>query len=169
MIRRQLPALSPLTAGALLAGALPRGTSGRLTELLQQRYRSHHVVLTDSGTGALTLALAAAIAGRPAPLIALPAYGCYDLATAALGVGGGVVLYDVDPDTLSPALGSLERALDRKPHAVIAAHWYGVPFDTEALSRRVTDAGAVLVEDAAQAFGASVDGRACGAIARWEF
>jgi len=151
---------------ALVSGALwgPGDPTLDLTMTLRQRYGSQAVSLWDSGTSALTSALALVSAGPPA-VVSLPAYGCYDLATAALGAGADVVLYDLDPETLAPEPASFARALERKPDAAVVAYLYGVPFDTPAFARQASAAGVMLVEDAAQAFGATIAGKPCGAVA----
>jgi perosamine synthetase len=167
--RRQLPARSPLPlravaagAAALVVGAGPARAS--VAALLARAYGGDDVLLTDSGTGALTLAIRGSLASAsPAP-VALPAYGCYDLATAADGAGVPVVLYDLDPATLAPHLPSLDRALARGARAVVLAHWYGVPADPDPVRIAAQSAGAILVEDAAQGAGATWHGRPLGSV-----
>ena len=91
MIGRHVPpAYSPLTIQALVGGLLssPRsGDSEQLLAAVRRRYHRDRVVLCDSGTTALALALEVGIDSAPNPLVALPAYGCYDLATAAMAIG----------------------------------------------------------------------------------
>jgi dTDP-4-amino-4,6-dideoxygalactose transaminase len=76
---------SPIGLAALLAGAgglLAGGTArDRVERLLRESYLPSGLLLTDSGTTALHLALRLAVAERPGP-VALPAYCCYDIATA---------------------------------------------------------------------------------------
>ena len=166
-LRRLPPAHSPLPAGALFAGV--RGALGlrddrrRVDELIRRDLGSRDLATTCSGTAALTLALAHDGPRRPEAPVALPAYGCFDLATAADGADRRVVLYDVDAATLQPEPGSFARALAARPSSVVVAHLFGVPVDVPALAARVADAGALLVEDAAQGGGARVRGRAAGA------
>jgi perosamine synthetase len=167
-LRRQLPAWSPITLAALGAGLRAALSGAGARETLSARIRSTYgcseVVLTDSGTSALAMAFRVA-AGDPTPVrVALPAYGCFDLMTAADAVQAEVVLYDLDPATLAPDLESLRAALRHGPHAVVIAHWYGVPVDLGPLRQEVAGAGAVLVEDAAQGVGASVRGRPVGSF-----
>lgn len=108
------------------------------------------------------LAIKAAV--PPGGAIALPAWGCYDLATAAAGAGARVVLYDVEPATLAPDFASLQRALTHGARAVVVAHFYGVPVDMEAVTRNAAAAGAIIIEDAAQAIGATWQGRPAGTV-----
>lgn len=168
MLRRQLPAWSPITLGALGAGfrAALSGADAREALAAQIRgvYGSSEVILTDSGTSALALAIRAAAGKVKPPRAALPAYGCFDLMTAADAVGAEVVLYDLDPATLSPDPDSLRAALRHGPHSVVVAHWWGLPVDGEVIRGSVHSAGAVLIEDAAQGVGASVGGRPVGSL-----
>lgn len=122
-------------------------------------------MLVESGTQALTLALSLAVAGsgRP-PRVALPAFGCFDLASAAVGADADVMVYDIDPATLSPDLISLERVLRSGVDAVVVAHLYGVPADWNALKTVVGAAGALLIEDAAQGHGGTLDGHPLGSL-----
>jgi len=132
--------------------------------MLASAYGSDDVLLTDSGTSALTLAIHASLAGRPGASVALPAYGCYDLATAADGAGSPVVLYDLDPATLAPDAASLGRALERGARAVVLVHLYGVPVDPEPVRAATEAAGALVIEDAAQGAGAAWCGRPLGSF-----
>ncbi len=169
MPRRVPPVYSPISARALWRGfraALSPAAAARaraeLDEWVRQTYRPAEWLWTDSGTSALTLALRIAkAAGRRR--VALPAYGCYDLATACDGAGVEVALYDVDPETLGPDWGSLEQVLDGGADILLVAHLYGLPVDLGRATRLASRFGAVLVEDAAQGVGASWAGRPLGA------
>lgn len=165
--RHQAPVHSPLSAAALLAGAraaLSRnGVAARaeheVIRLLRERYAPKSVLLTDSGTTALTAAMLGVAAtgrdGTRAP-VALPAYGCYDLATAADGAGVPVLLYDLDPYTLAPDLEQVRATLREGAAAIVVVHLYGHPVDLSAVNGLAAEAGAVVIEDAAQAAGATV-------------
>jgi len=170
--RFQPPARSPLSTAALLAGVraaasrngVVHRTAERLVGLIRARYAPRKVLLTDSGTTALTAALRAVLDSRPGAPVALPAYSCYDLATVADGAGAPVLLYDVDPHTLAPDLTQVRAALSRGAAAIIVAHLYGYPVDVAAVARLAAGTGAVVIEDAAQAAGATLHGRAAGSL-----
>lgn len=162
------PARSPLDLrslgaglGALLGGRDdPRaGLAGRLAE----RYGARDVRLTDSGTTALRLAIAGSLGGRGG-FVALPAFACYDIATAAIGAGATVRLYDIDPDTLAPDPRSLDRLLDEGATAVVVAHLFGQPAPVDRIAARCEAAGSVLIEDAAQEAGGRIAGRRLGSF-----
>jgi len=166
-LRAQPPVRSPLTLGAIAAGiraAAGGGATQRAAgiQAITERYAASAVALTDSGTTALALAFRLAAALRPGRPVLLPAWGCYDLATAADSADLPVAFYDIDPGTLGPAWQSLERALGLEPAAAVAAHFYGVPVDWRRFARLTSSAGAVPIEDAAQGAGGSASGRPLG-------
>jgi dTDP-4-amino-4,6-dideoxygalactose transaminase len=146
-----------------LAGALSSGHESEIASRVMSHWGSQDVLLTDSGTSALTLAIQLSAAGEKA-VVAMPAYACYDLATAADGANANVVLYDVNPRTLAPEPASLARALARSPTALVAVHLYGIPVDTSVLEPAAESNGALLIEDAAQAIGAMHVGRPLGSF-----
>jgi dTDP-4-amino-4,6-dideoxygalactose transaminase len=165
--RHQLPAYSPLPLRALIAGAVAVGAPGRLAALARRlagHFGARDVVLTDGGTSALALALEAAWQASGQRPVALPAFGCYDIATAAAGAGVPVLLYDIDPATLGPEPESLRRALRRGAGTVALAHLYGVPVDVRRVRQLIGGEEVLLVEDAAQGAGACVEGRPAGAV-----
>ena len=168
--RHQVPVRSPLSAGAIVAGARAAMGNGRseaaverLQALLTRRYAPRAALLTDSGTTALRAALVGALG--PGVAVALPAFACYDLVTAANGAGVPVVLYDTDPHTLAPDLSSLRVALRRNVGAIVIVHLYGYPVDLTDVNALAADAGAVVIEDAAQGAGGTLHDRPLGAQA----
>jgi len=169
VLRHQLAVYSPvsLRAGVRAAGdALSRRPDPRnvlLAELLRD-YAAGAGVLCGSGTQALQLALAEARGRCGDAPVALPAFTCYDVAAAAVGAGVRVALYDVDPDTLSPDLDSLDRVLAAGAGAVVAGPLYGVPPDWDAVRGLSDRYGALLIEDAAQGHGAAWRGRPLGSL-----
>lgn len=161
------PTWSPLTARAVLGARRSAAEAVEdqrgLRALLTERHGARDVLLTDSGTSALRLALTAATRRAGASrLVALPSWSCYDLATAADGADVEVVLYDLDPDTLGPDWAALDAALVHRPAAVVVVHPFGVPVSIAEVRRRAAASGAVIIEDAAQAVSAELDGRSAG-------
>lgn len=165
MLRHQLPVRSPVTLRTLGAGLLPgHRAPEELAGRIREEYGATEVLLTASGTVALALAFRASAPDGDGPVrVALPAWGCPDLMTAADAAEAGVLLYDLDPGTLAPDRESLRRALGEAPHAVVVAHWFGLPVPLAEIRREVEGSGAALIDDAAQAVGAVVAGRPAGA------
>ncbi len=163
---RQLPVYSPVTFRSLWAGLA--GASGRgepiqqLRELLVREYGCDALLLLDSGTSALRLAIEGALAETGSDIVALPAYCCFDVATAAVGADAKVALYDVRPETLGPDFESLRAALDAGARAVVVAHLYGIPVDLDRSRDLATEYDAILIEDAAQGAGGSWRDRPLG-------
>ncbi|UCG85492.1 MAG: DegT/DnrJ/EryC1/StrS aminotransferase family protein [Gemmatimonadota bacterium] len=141
-----------------------REATAMVRNLIAAKFGARDVLLTDSGTAALTLAIRALCRSRPKPLVALPAYGCYDIATAAEGADVEVVLYDLDPRTLGPDAGSLIAALEQRPAAVVLAHLYGIPIDIDPVVELCGRYGVSVIEDAAQGHGAQYGGVPLGAF-----
>lgn len=133
-----------------------------LSDALRAQYAAREAVLTASGTEALTLALRLAVARRPGKPVLLPGFACYDLVSAAVGAGAPVRLYDLDPHTLTPDAASLEASLVGGAAALVVAHLFGVPVPLDAMREAADGAGALLIEDAAQAVGGRWDGRPLG-------
>lgn len=168
--RRPPPVHSPVSPRALAAGwaaAFGLGdpaSTQRLNTELQRRYSADTVVLMDSGTSALAVAIAAALRSRPGAPVALPAYGCYDIATAAAAANATVLLYDINPSTLGPDWPSLERAVAAGAGAVVVAYLFGFPVDMARVDALCGATGALVIEDAAQGSGGKWNGVPLGAI-----
>ncbi len=165
------PVQSPITAAALLRGlrSLPGGGAAKQAEKdvgawLAATFAPRRWHLVDSGTSALRLALQHAVAASGKRRIALPAYGCYDLATACDGAEVEVVLYDIDPATLGPEWSSYQAALATNPVAVVLVHLYGVPVDLDRALALASASGVRVIEDAAQGAGGSWAGKPLGSF-----
>jgi perosamine synthetase len=166
--RQLAPVRSPvsplsLPAGIAAACGLHFSDHQELMDTLRRRYGAVDVLLTDSGTSALILALQALV--PRGGIVAYPAYGCIDLTTAALGAGVTVRLYDVDPMTLSPNLDSVRDAIKRGVDAVVVAHLFGYPADVIGVQRIAAEHGIPVIEDAAQGAGGSLAGKSLGSLA----
>ncbi|HVE83114.1 MAG TPA: DegT/DnrJ/EryC1/StrS family aminotransferase [Myxococcales bacterium] len=119
-----------------------------------------HCVGVANGTDAIELVLRAADVG-PGDEVLLPANTFIATALAVSRAGARPVLVDVEPRTqlLDPARAAERRTSRTK--AVIAVHLYGQMAPVEALQRAVP--GLTLIEDAAQAQGATRNGAGIGA------
>lgn len=163
-LRRQLPVRSPLPLAACLDACAPGNASADVAAALAALYDAAGVRLTDSGTSALALAMQLALSRRPDGYCALPAFGCFDLASAALAAGIRVALYDVEPRTLAPRVDSLEPLITDACAAVVLVHHYGVPAATAEWRSLTTAVGTMLIEDAAQAAGSFAGGERTGRV-----
>lgn len=163
MWRRLPPAYSPLTCAAALAGWGHDDPRETVAARIAAWSGAGAIALTDSGTSALALALRASAAARGGRPCALPGYGCFDLVTAAAAAGVRAIPYDLDPTTLQPDPASLERAIAEGVSSVVIVHLYGIPVPLAPWRPRIAQAGAFLIEDAAQGAGGHAEGIALGA------
>src|ERR1041385_1629764 len=98
ILRRQLPAWSPVTARALGAALRPSAEAlSRIERRIAEEYQASSVILVESGTVALALGFLASAPEGHRPRIGLPAWGCFDLMTAADTVDAEGFLNDLDP------------------------------------------------------------------------
>jgi dTDP-4-amino-4,6-dideoxygalactose transaminase len=119
-----------------------------------------HVVGLNSGTDALMLALWAAGVGKGDEVITSP-ISFVATTGAIVHVGARPVYVDVgDDQNLDPA--RIEAALTPRTRAIVPVHWCGRVADMEAIMAVALAHGLVVIEDAAQAMGASRDGRSAG-------
>ncbi len=125
-----------------------------------------HAVAVDSGTDALYLALRAVLDRRPpeAREVIVPPFTFIATAGAVVNAGGTPVFADVDPATFNLDPASVADRLTERTAAVIPVHIFGAPADMAGL-RAVLPDDVFVLEDAAQAVHATLDGRKAGALA----
>jgi dTDP-4-amino-4,6-dideoxygalactose transaminase len=122
-----------------------------------------HAVGVGSGTAALHLTLAAAGIGAGDEVI-LPANTFFATAEAIVATGARPVPVDIIGSTANIDPGAVEAAITPSTAAVIAVHLYGQPADMTRLQHIAASNDLFLVEDAAQAIGASWKGTPAGAL-----
>lgn len=120
-----------------------------------------------SGTDALWLALLA-LRVQPGDLVVTSAFSFIASATSIVRVGALPVLVDVDPHTLNidPARveAKLQSGISRKLKALVPVHLYGQCADMDALDTIANEFHIPILEDAAQAIGASWRERRAGSL-----
>lgn len=124
---------------------------------------TRHAVGVASGTDALHLTLRALGIG-PGDEVIVPANTFVATAAAVVLAGATPRFVDVDPDTLLVTPDTVAGALGHRTAAAIAVHLYGQIPDMDGLQAVAENAGIALVEDAAQAHGASWRGRPAGSF-----
>jgi len=132
-----------------------------LEKELAARCGVRHAVGVASGTDALRVALASLGVG-PGDEVITPAFSFIASSSTIAMAGATPVFVDVEPDTVTMDPTAVERAITGRTRAIMPVHLYGHPATLDALSRLARAHGIALVEDAAQAIGASWQGRPVG-------
>ncbi len=114
-----------------------------------------------SGTDALKLPLEAAGVG-PGDEVALPAFTFVATATVVSSLGAKPVFVDIEADSLTMDAADLERRITPKTKAVIPVHLYGRPANLNGILAVAKTKKLTVVEDCAQAHGASYAGKPVG-------
>ena len=118
-----------------------------------------------NGTDALALALLASGAVRPGAgdeVVTTPLTAAYT-ALAILDAGAVPVFADVDPQTLTLSPAAFDAAVTPRTRAVIPVHLYGRMADIYGIREVAARRGLFVLEDGAQAHGASARGKRAGA------
>ncbi len=124
-----------------------------------------HCVGVGNGTDAIELALRACGIGAGDECV-LPANTFIATAEAVVRAGATPVLVDCDPHTYLIDPDAVAAAITPRTRAILPVHLYGQLAETERLAPLAARAGAVLVEDAAQAQGARRHGAGMGGVGR---
>jgi len=122
-----------------------------------------HCVGVNSGMAALTLALIAAGIGAGDEVI-VPGHTFVASALAVVHAGATPVFCDVEPDTALIDPDAARAAVTERTAAIIPVHLYGHAADMDAIGEIAGRHGLFVLEDAAQAHGASWRGRRVGTL-----
>lgn len=120
-----------------------------------------HAIGCASGTDALHLALLAEGIGAGDEVIT-SAFTFIATAEAIKYVGAKPVFVDIDPQTFNITPDNIEKAITAKTKAVMPVHLFGQPVDLPAIKAICDKHGLKLIEDCAQSFGATVNGKQTG-------
>jgi dTDP-3-amino-3,4,6-trideoxy-alpha-D-glucose transaminase len=118
-----------------------------------------HAVGVANGTEAITIALRALGVG-PGDEVVVPSFTFYASAEAIPPTGARPVFCDVDPETFLATPETVQAALTPRTKAVVAVHLFGNLAPVE----QIEALGVPVLEDAAQAAGAELDGVKAGAL-----
>lgn len=152
---------------AAVAGVLESSQfiKGEECTLLEQEFAAYcgaaHACGVANGTDALILALRAYGVG-PGDEVVTVANTFIATGEAILLNGAKPVFVDVDPDTFTLDPSALEKAITPKTKVILPVHLYGHPADMEPIRTVAKRHGLPVLEDAAQAHGAEIDGRRAG-------
>jgi dTDP-4-amino-4,6-dideoxygalactose transaminase len=120
-----------------------------------------HVVSCANGTDSMEIILKAWGIG-PGDEVIVPAHSWISTSEAVGNVGARPVFVDVEPQHYTLDVGGIERAITPRTRAIIPVHLYGHPADMPAIMAIAGHHGLKVLEDCAQAHGATVGGRLAG-------
>lgn len=121
-----------------------------------------HGIATTNGTTALHTALEALDIGPGDTVVTTP-FSMIASANTIRLAGAQVVFADIDPDTFNMDPHSVEAIVrDRDVDALLPVHLYGLPAAMDRLGEIADEHDLLLIEDAAQAHGAEIDGERVG-------
>ncbi len=120
-----------------------------------------YVVGCNSGTDALVLALRALDIG-PGDEVITSSFSFFATAESISAVGAKPVFVDVHPNNYLIDLTALEKLVNPSTKAIMPVHLFGCPVDMNALMSFARKKGLKVIEDCAQACGASWCGRSVG-------
>lgn len=126
-----------------------------------EMHGAQHGVGCSNGTSAIFLALAALGVGEDDEVITVP----HTFMATAEGIchtGATPVFIDVHPDTLNMDVAQIEGAITDKTKAIVPVHLYGNPAQMNEIMALAKKHGLHVVEDAAQAHFAQLDGQFVG-------
>jgi dTDP-4-amino-4,6-dideoxygalactose transaminase len=150
--------------GVLRSGRFILGAEGEALEGECAAYLGvPHAIGVASGSDALRLILQALGIG-PGDEVVTPAFSFVASATAIVYAGARPVFVDVDSATLTLDPDRVAAALTPRTRAIVPVHLYGLPAAMGPLRALAAGHGVAVVEDASQAFGATVGGQSVGAL-----
>jgi dTDP-4-amino-4,6-dideoxygalactose transaminase len=161
------PELDPAIGEVLRHGQFILGPEvGRFEQEWARFCGTTEAIGVGSGTDALQLVLRALGIGAGDEVITV-ANSFIATAEAISYAGANPVLVDCDPDYLLLDPAAVAAAITPRTRAIMPVHLYGQPANMAVLEAMAAKHGLALVEDAAQAHGATLaDGRPCGALGR---
>ncbi len=136
---------------------------GRFERAYADRLGRRHAIALANGTLALELALRALEIGPGDDVIVTPRSFVASASCVALS-GARPVFADVDPDSQNMTAASIAAAMTERTRAVIVVHLAGWPADMPGILALCRRRGVAVIEDCAQAHGATLEGRPVGSF-----
>ena len=154
-------ALQVLDSGVLCGAYAPQQKA--LEEEFARFIGTRYCLATNSGTAALHMAVAAC-GIQPGDEIVTSAFTYPATALAILQHNGVPTFADIDPLTFNIDPACIEERITSRTRAIMPVHIHGLPCDMDAISAIARRHGLLVIEDAAQAHGATYHSRPVGTL-----
>lgn len=163
------PAGTPLRMGQVAASVRAaisfNGHRKEFVSVLSQRLGVKRVFAASSGRAGLWLILRSLHRIQPErDVVALPAYTCFSVPAAVARARLKIAPIDIDPHTFELDCSQVAALPERRLLCVIGCNLFGFPSDFSSILEITRAKGAYVVDDAAQALGASRNGRLAGTL-----
>jgi len=142
-----------LDSGCFIGGPQVQALETELAEFTGVK----HAITCGSGTDALTIALLA-LGLQPEDEVIVPDFTFIAPAECVMRLGGIPKFADIDPETLQVSTESIEARISEKTRGIIAVNLFGQCAPYEKIRECAQTNGLWLIEDSAQAFGATQNG-----------
>jgi perosamine synthetase len=146
----------------LRSGMLSQGPE---VERFENDFAKHvlnqHCIAVNSGTSGLVIALLAAGISKGDEVI-VPSFTFAATANSVVLAGGVPVFVDIDPLTFNLDPSAVEASITHRTKAIQVVHLYGQPADMKAIMKIAQKYNLIVLEDAAQAHLAELDGKPVG-------
>lgn len=146
---------SAIKSGQLSQGPLVNEFERKLADFIGKK----KAAATSSGSTALHLALLA-LSVKENDEVIIPSFVCSAVLNAVNYTGATPVIVDIEPLTFNLSVDAVKKAVTRKTKAIIVPHMFGCPAEIDKLS----ETGIPIIEDCAQAIGATFKGQKVGSF-----
>lgn len=144
------------------SGQITEGNySEKFEQLISNYIQNKNCVLLNSGTSALTLAYRLLDLKKNDEVITTP-FTCMATNEPLYNNNIKFKFCDIDPNTGNACLKSIKKLINIKTKAIIVVHWGGYPFNVSNLRRVIGNNKIKIIEDAAHALGAKINGKKIG-------
>ena len=140
---------------------------GKYIDMFEEKFALYcgtkYAVATSNGTTALHLALVA-LGVTAEDEVIIPDLTFVATGSAVRYIGAKVITVDIDEDTLCISPEAIEKTITPKTKAIIPVHLYGHPANMEEINKIAKEYNLFVIEDAAEAHGAEVNGKKVGSL-----
>jgi dTDP-4-amino-4,6-dideoxygalactose transaminase len=156
-IQEQIAVWKVLKSGKLSFGEKGLEFEDNFSKFIGVQY----AIAVSSATSGLHLCLAAHEIKKGDEVI-VPGFSFAATANVVALQGATPIFADIDPLTLNIDVNEIEEKITRRTRAIIVVHLYGLPANMKQIQVLAKKYGLIVIEDAAQAHGASIEGRMIG-------